>query len=75
MGLLFHIFDISMAAILEVFSCYLLPNIKSDGAETWWEALGQHGNLEILKWFRSDINDGHHGSHLENLQTTSALER
>ena len=65
----------AMAAILKVFSCYLLPNNKSDRAETWWKALGQNGDLELLKWFRSDIQDGHHGSHLENLQITSAPER
>ena len=54
----FHIFDISirivsmmatMAAILKVISCYLLPNSKLDGAETWWKASGQHGDLELLK--------------------------
>ena len=43
----------------------------SDGAETWWKASGQHGDLEFLKWVRSDIQGGHHGSHLENLQITS----
>ena len=78
------IFDISiriismmaaMAAILKVFNCYLFPNRKSGGAETWWKALGQYGDFELLKWFRSDIQDGHHGSHLENLQITSAPER
>ena len=45
----FHIFDISiriismmaiMAAILKVFNCYPVPNRASDGAETWWTALG-----------------------------------
>ena len=59
-----HIFDISiriismmatMAATLKVFNCYLLPNSKSDRAETWWKASGQHGNFEFLKWFHSDI--------------------
>ena len=79
----FHIFDISirivsmitaMAAILEVFSCYLLPTSKSDKAETWWKASGQHGDLEMLKQFSSDIQDGHHGIHLENLQIRSAPE-
>ena len=39
------------------------------------EGIGHHRNLELLKWFRSDIQDGYHGSHLENLQTTSATER
>ena len=38
------------------------------------KASGQHGDLELLKWFRSDIKDGYHGSHLENLQITSAPE-
>ena len=64
----------SMAAILKVFNCYLLLNGKSDGVETWWKALGQHGDLELLKRFRSDIQDGHHGSHLETLQITFAPE-
>ena len=64
---------VTMAAILKVFDCFLLPNRKSDGAETRWKALGQHGDLELLEWFRSDIQDGHHGSHLENLQITSEL--
>ena len=64
-----------MVAILKVFSCYLLQNHKLDGAETWWKALGQHGYLELLKWFCSDIQDGHHGNHLENLQITSDSER
>ena len=77
----FHILDISirivsmmaaMVAILKVFSCYLLPNSKSDGAETLWKASGQHGDLELLKLFRSGIQDGHHGSRLESLQITSA---
>ena len=38
---------------------------------TWWEASGQHGNLNLLESFRSDIQDGHPGIHLEILQTTS----
>ena len=85
MSVTFHIFDISirmvsmmaaMATILEVFNCYLLLNRKSDKAETWWKASGQH--VELLKWFLSDIKDVHHGSHLGhlvNLQITSAPER
>ena len=66
---------VTMAAILKVFYCYLLPNRKSDGAETQWMASGQHGDLELLEWFCSDIKDGHPGSHLENLQITSAPEQ
>ena len=65
----------SMAAVLKVFNCYLLPNHKSDGAETWWKALEQHEDLELLKWFLSDIQVGHFVSHFENLQITSALEQ
>ena len=64
----------AMAAILKVFSCYLLPNSKSEGAKTWWKASGQHGDLELLKLFHSGIQDGHHGSCLENLQITSVPE-
>ena len=45
----------AMVAILKIFNCYLLPNHMSNGAETWRKALGQHGNLELLKWFSSDI--------------------
>ena len=79
-----HIFDMSvriismmvtMAAILKVFNCYLLPPRKSDGAETQWKASGQHGALELLEWFCSDIQDSHHDSPLENLQITSAPEQ
>ena len=62
----------AMTAILKVFNCYLPPKCKWDGAETWWKAFGQHGDLELLKLFCSDIQDGHQGSHLENLQSTSA---
>ena len=56
--------------ILKIFSCYLLLNGKSDCAESWLKALGQHGDSELLKWFHSDIQDGKHGSHLENLEIT-----
>ena len=65
----------AMAAILKVFSCYLLPNSKSDGREACWKALGQHGDLELLKWIGSDIQEGHHGSHFENLQIIPATEK
>ena len=50
----------------------------SDGAEPWWKASGQHGDLELLKCFRSDMKGGHIGSHLghlENLEITSVPER
>ena len=65
---------VTMATILKVFNCYLPSNRKSDGAETGWKASGQRGDLELLKWLRSDNQVGHNGSHLENLQITSAPE-
>ena len=36
------------AALLKIFNCYLLPNVKSDWAEILWKAVGQHGDLELL---------------------------
>ena len=39
-----------------------------------WKALGLHGDLELLKWFHSAVQDGHQGSHLESLHITSAPE-
>ena len=45
-------------------------NSKSDWGQTWWEALGPQEDLELLKSFCSDIQDGCHVSHFENLQTT-----
>ena len=62
----------AMEAILKVFICYLLLNSKSDGAETLWKGPDRHGDLELLKWFPSDIQDAHNGYHIETLQITSA---
>ena len=59
------------AAILEFFKRHLLLNPKSDWAETWWDASQRHRDSKLLKSFRSDIQDGHQGDHLEILQTTS----
>ena len=64
-----------MSAILKIFKRHLLPNRKSDWAETWWEASEQHRDSEWLKSFCSDIQDGRYGGQLENLETTSAPER
>ena len=61
----------TMAAILKLFKRRVLPNRKLDWAKTWWEASQWHRDSELLKWFRSNIQDGHHGGHLEILQTTS----
>ena len=61
-----------MLSILKIFKWHLLPNRKSDWAETWWEASEQHRDSEWLKSFCSDIQDGCYSGHLENLETTSA---
>ena len=58
-------------AILKFFKRHLLPNRKSDWAESWWEASQWHKYSELLKSFRSDIQDGRHGGHIEILQMTS----
>ena len=59
-----------MAAILKILKPHLLPNPKSDCAETWWEALGPHGDLELWTPFHSDIQDGPYVGNLEYLQMT-----
>ena len=41
-----------------------------DWAEMWWEAQDRHGNSKLLKLFWSNIQDGLHSGHLENLQIT-----
>ena len=46
---------ISMAAILKFFKRHLLPNRKTDWAETWWEASQWHRFSEFLKSFCHDI--------------------
>ena len=61
-----------MVAILKILKQHLLPNSKSYKAETWWYALGRQGDSELLKSYGSDIQNGGHGGHLENLQKTSA---
>ena len=60
-----------MAAILKFFKRRLLPNRKSKWTETWWEASKWNRDSELLKSFRSGIQDGRHGGNLEILQTTS----
>ena len=42
-------------AVLKIFKPHLLPNPKSHLAQTWWEALVPHGDLELLKSFRSKM--------------------
>ena len=59
-----------MSVILKILKRYPLPKEKSDHAGTKWEALERH-RLRIVKYFCSDIQDGHYGDHTEILQTTS----
>ena len=63
-----------MAATVAIlkFLWHLLQNRKLDLAEAWLEASELHWNLELLKSFGTNIQDGRHGSYLENLQTTCA---
>ena len=55
----------AMAAILKFFKQHLLPNRKLDWAKTWWEALEQHRDSELLKSLRLAIQNGCLGGHLE----------
>ena len=50
----------------------LLQNRLSDWAEIWCGALGQRVGSWLFKSFRSDIQYGRHGGHLENLFLTSS---
>ena len=52
-----------MVTILEIY----FAKAKSDLANTWREALGRSGDSEWLEYFHTDIQDGHHGDHLEIL--------
>ena len=58
----------AMVVCLKILKRNLFPRGNSDLAETQWEALGRHGDLELLILFHSDIQDG--GP--EILQTTSS---
>ena len=55
-SLTFHVFDISSWTVSRI-------EVKLSGRYC--------GNSELVKSFRSDIQDGRHGGHLEILQTTS----
>ena len=48
----------AMAAILKFFKQHLLPNPKSDWAETWWAASQWYRDSKLLKLFHSDIQEG-----------------
>ena len=60
----------AMVASLKILKRYLLQKRNSDEAETWWEALGRHGDSKLLNLFHSNIQDGR----LEILQMTSPLK-
>ena len=48
----------TMVTILKILKRHLLPNVKSDWAETWWEAFEKHGDSELLNSFHPDFQDG-----------------
>ena len=50
----------------------ICSRMVSDWGELWWEALGRHGNSEMLKPFCYDIYDGRHNSQLEDRQLLTA---
>ena len=47
----------TVAAILNIFEQHFLLNHISECTETQFEALGRHGEFELLKLFRLDIQD------------------
>ena len=42
-------------AILKIYKLRLLQNSKSEWAQTWWKALGWHGDLDLLNLFSSKM--------------------
>ena len=48
-------FRLAIQAISKILKPYLLPNPKSEGVQIWWEALGPHRDLNLLKLIRSNI--------------------
>ena len=52
-------------AILKFFKWHHLSTLKSDWAETWWEASQWHRDSKLLKLFHSDIQDGCHSGILK----------
>ena len=54
-----------MMIIMKISKQHLLLNGNSDWAKTWWEGLGQHGDLELIKLFCYDIQNSRHGGLLK----------
>ena len=69
-----HLYDGQHGGHLESLQLLSAPEPLVGWSQNLVEVSGQHGELELLKWFRTDIQDGHHGSYLENLKITSAPE-
>ena len=63
-----------MAAILKIYFLLLLLNRKANWLQTCWEALWWLVDQKQLKSCRSEIQDGRHGGHLENLVFASSPE-
>ena len=62
------------AAILKIYFQLLLQNRLSDWAEIGYGAWGQPVDAWLFKSWRFYIQYGRHGSHLENLFSTSSPE-
>ena len=62
------------AAILKIYFRLLLQNRLLDWAEIWYGASGQPVDARLAKSWQYDIQYGCHGSHLENLFSTSSPE-
>ena len=57
-----------MATTLKLFKEHLLPTEPCRIKLKQWDASRGLGDSESLKSFHSDIQDGCHGGHLENLE-------
>ena len=56
----------AIAAMLDnLFELFVL-NRTVNRQEIWWEVSGLFVNQKYLKSFRSEIQNGHHGRHLEH---------
>ena len=63
-----------MVAILKIYFSLLVLNQKANWLETWLEASGWLADQKQIKSFRSENQDGHSCSHLENLFFASCPE-
>ena len=62
------------AALLKIYFSLLVLNQKTNCLETMQEAAGWPVDQKWLKSFRTEIQDGRRGDHLENLSFASSPE-